>query len=86
MTKPKHPNTAEKLEQAVAYFADGKNWAWNTVISSRDAADSALNILAEFRLIEKREHPSGGTIWKLGRKLYGRTDGMTIRKFNKLKY
>ncbi len=79
-------NTSKKLEKAVLYFVDHKNWDW-TIMCSHDAVPRiALRVLADCGLLEARTHPLGGNVWKFKGKLYGRTDNMTIRKFNKLKW
>ena len=80
-----HPVCSTALERVVENLADGMIWNWTRMLSERDAADAALRLLANEGLIEQREHPWGGRIWRVNGKLFGRTDGITLKKFETLK-
>ena len=74
-----------KMEELVKHLSDPYKFNWTRMISHRDAADQMLGMLAENGFIDGREHPYGGKIWKVGNKLYGRTDGVSLSNFKKLK-
>lgn len=83
--KPNTPRLLSALERVVEDLADPYRWNWMQGCSHRDAADHALTLLAREGIIEKSEHPSGGLIWRVNGKLFGRTDGITHAKFDKRK-
>lgn len=67
-----------RLEKVVASLSDEMVWNWTRQgWSERDAADAVLRLLLEVGLIEHRGHPSGGSVWRVNGKLYGRLDGIT---------
>ena len=74
-----------RLERVVAELADPLEWNWTRMMSHRDAADCALSVLAREGLIQKRRHPLGGLVWRVGDALYGRTDGITSENYHELK-
>lgn len=69
------------LERVVEGLADGYKWNWTRMMSHRDAADCALDVLAKLGLIEQIDHPLGGTVWRVGNRLFGRTDGISNKRF-----
>jgi hypothetical protein len=77
-------NNSKALEDVVANLADHRVWLWSLAISQRDAADHCLRVMMNNGLIEGRRHPYGGNVWKVGNKLFGRTDGVTLKSFKKL--
>lgn len=74
-----------KLQRVVKDLADGIAWNWCNMASHRAAADACLTLMANEGLIEHRYHPMGGNVWRVNGKLYGRTDKITLKEFNKLK-
>lgn len=84
-TRPARPFASSAgsvaLERVVEGLADGYKWNWSRMMSHRDAADCVLDTLAKLGLIEQIEHPLGGTVWRVGKRLFGRTDGITSRRF-----
>lgn len=75
----------DRLEVVVADLADPMEWNWTRQgLSERDAADGVLVLMVRAGLIEHRRHPSGGNIWKVNGKLYGRLDDITLEKFDAL--
>lgn len=70
------------LEKVVANLADRYAWNWTNMSSHRNAADACLELLAREGLIEQCEHPLGGQVWRVNGKLFGRTDEMTLKKFD----
>jgi len=72
------------LTELVAVLADGYNWSWTRMISERNAADAFLSLLARYGFIETIDHPLGGHVWRVGDKLYGRTDQMPLKRFKRL--
>ncbi len=70
-----------ELEKLVKHLSDPYEFNWTRVISHRGAADIFLQLLVDGKFIEGRDHPYGGKVWKVGRKLYGRTDGVSLKSF-----
>lgn len=68
------------VEEVVKELADPMKWNWTKGTSGRNAADSALAVMAHFGLIEYQEHPSGGNVWKINGNFYGRTDSLHPQK------
>lgn len=77
-------NRNKAIERLVSELSNGFEYNWTKMWSQRDAADHFLTLLAEVKLIDHCYHPMGGSVWKINNKLFGRTDSMTIRKFNKI--
>lgn len=75
----------EALERVVADLSDGSIWNWACATDRRRAADAMLGVLAREGLIDQRPHPDGGTVWRVNGKLFGRTDRMTLEKFDSLR-
>lgn len=73
------------LERVVADLTDATTWSWAYMSSNWDAAQAVLRLMARNGLIEWKTHPMGGDIWRVNGKLYGRTDGITHKKFDALK-
>lgn len=73
----------KKLQEAVEFLTDWKNWPWHRMVTCE--REIVLATLVELGLIQGRRHPSGGKIYKLGRKFYGRTDGFKATDFKKFK-
>lgn len=76
---------SKSLERVVAKLADPMIWNWTNMISRRDAADAALELLAREGLIEGAEHPYGGKVWRVNGKLFGRTDCIASKIFKPVK-
>lgn len=76
---------AIKLEKVVKILADGYIWNWTEMVSCRNAADGVLRLLAYEGLIDGRRHPSGGLVWRVNGKLFGRTDSITHKNFTELR-
>lgn len=66
----------QRLENVVACLADQYKFNWTRTLSRRDAADEILRVMAHFGLIGHWEHPSGGYVWEVNGKVFGRTDGI----------
>lgn len=75
----------QRAEEVVKVLADTAKWSWMDSTTGRHAADSALMLMSRAGLIEHCRHPSGGDVWKSNGKLFGRTDDMTLEKFDNLK-
>lgn len=75
--------TALALEKVVKEMADGYRWNWCDMSNHRNAANAFLGVLAREGLIEEREHPHGGLVWRVNGRLFGRTDNVTQAVFNK---
>lgn len=71
----------ERLTVLVSELADDMQWNWTRSLSENDAAMKVLQRMAKLGLIEHRRHPSGGNIWRVNGKLFGRTDGITEEMF-----
>lgn len=65
------------LELLVAELSDPMRWNWtNAIGSSRDAADCVLRTMSQLDLVEIRQHPLGGYVYRCNGNMYGRTDGL----------
>lgn len=65
------------VQHLVATLADEMQWNWTRQgLSERCAADAVLRLMAQLGLIEHQRHPSGGDVWTVNGKRYGRTDGL----------
>jgi hypothetical protein len=76
--------TQDALERVVKNLSNHRRWNWAYVCSHRDAADGLLKVLSDEGLIECVNHPLGGSVWRVNGKLFGRTDGITSKRFSKL--
>lgn len=66
---------AERFTEFVVYLADPVEWNWtNGIGSARDAADEVLYRMSQHGIIERRRHPSGGSVYRVNGRLCGRTD------------
>jgi hypothetical protein len=74
-----------RLERVVANLADPIEWNWTRMMSHRDAANCMLALLSIEGLIEHANHPLGGSIWRLGDRMFGRLDGIDHKRFDELK-
>jgi len=76
---------SKAIENIVKELADGQKWSWMRTLREEDAAKRMLGLMARERLIEERTHPHGGLVWRVNGRLYGRTDGIGMKRFDKLK-
>lgn len=72
-----------KLKALVADLTDSQEWRWTEMTAARDAADKVLAKLARLRLIEMREHPHGGRVYRVAqtKPIYGRNDDLGRQQF-----
>lgn len=73
------------MHKLLKNLSDGKRWNWCDCSNNRSTVDAVLSTMADCGIIEEREHQSGGLVWRYNGRLYGRTDGVTLKSFERLK-
>ena len=70
------------MEALVAELTDWHRWPWTQMLSYDDAATLFLARLASHGFIERRKHPSGGYVYRVNGKLFGRLDDVDDSLFD----